>query len=292
MEDKNIKKISLSTFLLIIAIIVITIMCIFIYKLNVEKNNEAKKSTEIQSQINSLNSTMNILQESINTKSNTNITETSAQNNTSNSSIKKEAQPNTSTNADNSKSTTNISNSDDIKYEISKKRDKSNDEIIAVIKATKSDKTMTEEFKMAGTIADTGTMTFPTIGSVALVADTAGEYYGVNVFQLVNGKIKKLGTIDCGADMVKEATYEVTTKGETTAIITAKRNHESIKKEFQMEARIAKAEIIDVLDCGKVVLVAETAGEYYEFKAFRLSQDYINGKTKGIVEAGIIKNIY
>ena len=37
MEDKKVTKISLSTFLLIIAIIIIAIMGFFIYKLNSEK---------------------------------------------------------------------------------------------------------------------------------------------------------------------------------------------------------------------------------------------------------------
>lgn len=204
----------------------------------------------------------------------------SAQITTSNSSTQKE----TSTNSDNI--STNI-NLNDTKYEISIK-----DEVQAVIKATKDGKTVTQEFEMSGVIAEIGTMTLPTIGNVALVADTGGEYYGVNVFQLVNGKIEQLGTIGCGADMVKEATYEVTTKGETTAVITAKRNSENIKKEFEMDAAIAKTEVIDILKCGKVVLVAETGGEYYAFKVFRLSQDYTNGKTQGIIEVGTIQYLF
>ena len=92
--------------------------------------------------------------------------------------------------------------------------------------------------------------------------------------------------------MVKEATYSVETKGETTAVITANRNGETTKKEFEMSAAIAKTEVIDVLDLGKVVLVAETGGEYYAFKVFRLSQDYTNGKTSGIVEAGSIQYLF
>lgn len=150
----------------------------------------------------------------------------------------------------------------------------------------------TKEIEMDALIADTGTMVLPTIGSVALVADSGGEYYGVNVYQLVNGEIKKLGAINCGADMVKEATYSVETKGEATAVITANRNGEITKKEFEMSAAIAKTEVIDVLGCGKVVLVAETGGEYYAFKVFRLSEDYTNGKTQGIVEAGTINYLF
>ncbi|MBR3003289.1 MAG: hypothetical protein IKF38_07060 [Clostridia bacterium] len=277
MEEKKVTKISLSIFLLILAIIIIAIMGVFIFKLNNEKTIETQKATELQAQVNNLNGTVSNLQEKINTISATINTEIPAQTTTSNSSTQKEVSTNTSTNT----------NSDDTKYEISIR-----DEIYATIKATKNGKTVTKEFEMGGTIAETGTMTLPTIGTVALVADTGGEYYGVNVYQLVNGKMEKLGTIDCGADMVSEATYEVTTKGETTAVITAKRNSENIKKEFEMDAAIAKTEVVDVLKRGKVVLVAETGGEHYAFKVFRLSQDYTNGKTKGIVEAGTINYLF
>ena len=250
-------KLSLSTVLLIVAIIIITIMAFFIYKLNDQKYAEIKKSTDLQAQVSNLNNTVNSLQSKIATQA-----------------------------------TPNTSKSDDIKYDITKKKNQYGEETTAVIKATKDGKTVTNEFEMSALIADTGTMILPTIGSVALVADSGGEYYGINIYQLVNGEIKKLGTIDCGVNMVKEATYSVETIGETTAVITANRNGETTKKEFEMSAAIAKTEVIDVLDLGKVVLVAETGGEYYAFKVFRLSQDYTNGKTSGIVEAGSIQYLF
>lgn len=279
MEDKKVTKISLSTFLLIIAIIIIAIMGFFIYKLNSEKAIEVKKSADLQAQVSSLNSTVSNLQSKINTISETvNSSSTPVQSSNSNSSK--------------TASTSNTSNLDDIKYEISKKKNQNGEEVIAVIKATKDDKTTTKEIEMDALIADTGTMVLPTIGSVALVANSGGEYYGVNIYQLVNGEIKKLGTINCGADMVKEATYSVETKGEATAVITANRNGEITKKEFEMSATIAKTEVIDILGCGKVVLVAETGGEYYAFKVFRLSEDYTNGKTQGIVEVGTINYLF
>ena len=71
MEKKNVTKISLSTFLLIIAIIAIIVMGIFIYKLNNDKTAEIQKSTELQLQVNSLNGTVSDLQGKIN-----NISET------------------------------------------------------------------------------------------------------------------------------------------------------------------------------------------------------------------------
>ena len=71
MEENKQIKISLSNFFLIIAIIVIIIMGIFIYKLNNDKTLETQKSTDLQEQVNSLNGDISNLQEKINTISNT-----------------------------------------------------------------------------------------------------------------------------------------------------------------------------------------------------------------------------
>lgn len=253
----------------------IAVMGVFIYKLNSDKNAEIKKSADLQSQVNNLNSTVQNLQSKINT----NTLSTPIQQTNSNESTAKQTMPNTS-------------KSNGIKYDITKKKNQYGEEVTCEIKATKDGKTVTQEFQMDALIAETGTMELPVIGSVALVADSGGEYYGVNIYQLVNGEIKKLGTIDCGADMIKEATYSVETKGEATVAITANRNGEITKKEFEMSAAIAKTEIIDVLGLGKVVLVAETGGEYYAFKVFRLSQDYTNGKTEDIIEVGSINYLF
>ena len=54
MEEKNGNKCSLSTFLLIIAIIAIILMGLIIYRLNNDKTTEIQKSTELQTQVNSL----------------------------------------------------------------------------------------------------------------------------------------------------------------------------------------------------------------------------------------------
>ncbi len=62
MEEKNVTKISLSTFLLIIAIIAIIVMGIFIYKLNNDKTTAIQKSYELQSRVNNLNGTIGDLQ--------------------------------------------------------------------------------------------------------------------------------------------------------------------------------------------------------------------------------------
>lgn len=77
MEEKNVTKISLSTFFLILAIIAIIVMGIFIYKLNNDKTAEIQKSTELQAQVDSLNRTvsdlngkMNAISETINSNEN------------------------------------------------------------------------------------------------------------------------------------------------------------------------------------------------------------------------------
>ncbi len=266
MEEKKVTKISLSTFFLILAIIAIIVMGIFIYKLNNDKTVEIQKSTELQAKVNSLNRTVSKLQEKINKVSETVNAETPTQANSSNA------------------STTNNSNKNNVTYTVSVR-----DEAYATIKATKNGKTISKEFEMGAMIADTGTMELPTIGTVALVADSGGEYYGVNIYQLVNDEIKLIGTIDCGADMVKEATYTVETKNEATAIINANRNNENITKEFEMSAAIANTSVIDIFNLGKVVLVAETGGEYYGIQVYRLSQDYTTGKTKEIKNVGSIQ---
>lgn len=266
MEEKKVTKISLSTFFLILAIIAIIVMGIFIYKLNNDKTVEIQKSTELQAKVNSLNGTVSKLQEKINKLSETVNAGTPTQANSSNA------------------STTNNSNKNNVTYTVSVR-----DEAYATIKATKNGKTISKEFEMGAMIADTGTMELPTLGTVALVADSGGEYYGVNIYQLVNDEIKLIGTIDCGADMVKEATYTVETKNEATAIINANRNNENITKEFEMSAAIANTSVINIFNLGKVVLVAETGGEYYGIQVYRLSQDYTTGKTKEIKNVGSIQ---
>lgn len=62
MDKKEPIKISLSTLLLILAIIVIAVMGIFLFKFYNEKTEETKKASELQIQVNSLNGTVSDLQ--------------------------------------------------------------------------------------------------------------------------------------------------------------------------------------------------------------------------------------
>ena len=84
MEEKNVTKISLSTFFLILAIIAIIVMGIYTYKLNNDKSTEIQKSTELQSQVNSLTSTVSDLQGKIDKVSETVNSNSSAGNTTTN----------------------------------------------------------------------------------------------------------------------------------------------------------------------------------------------------------------
>lgn len=71
MEKKKVTKISLSTFFLILALIVIVIMAIFIYQFYNEKIEANEKSAELQIQVGNLNATINDLQGKINNISDT-----------------------------------------------------------------------------------------------------------------------------------------------------------------------------------------------------------------------------
>lgn len=69
--EKKALKISLSTFFLILAIIVIIVMGFFMFKLYNDKNTEVQKSAKLSEEVQNLNSELNTLQDKINTISNT-----------------------------------------------------------------------------------------------------------------------------------------------------------------------------------------------------------------------------
>ena len=66
MEEKGTVKISLAGFFLILAIVAIIIMGFFIYKLNNDKTDEIVKSTNLQTQVNSLSEQISDLQGKMN----------------------------------------------------------------------------------------------------------------------------------------------------------------------------------------------------------------------------------
>lgn len=78
MEEKNVIKISLSTFFLIIAIIAICVMGYFIYQLNNEKTTATEQISNLNNQINDMKNTTNtsdiLVVNSNNTNTNTKIT--------------------------------------------------------------------------------------------------------------------------------------------------------------------------------------------------------------------------
>lgn len=259
MEKKEPIKISLSTFFLVIAIIVIIVMGCYIF---INNSNITKEMNNLKSNVSEKQRTTDTLKDN-NTLNVVNI--------------------NNSTNS--SKASKNVSNDDTISYEINKLS-----EGRVNVKATKNGKSTSKDFEMDAMIDKTGTIKIENIGEVVLVSESGGEYCKTHIYQLVNNEIKKLGDIDCGADMVKDATYKVNKINEGTAVIEANLNGESIKKEFEMDAAIINNNVVDIFNYGKVVLVAETGGEYYGIQVYRLSQDYNTGKNKEIKKVGTIES--
>lgn len=99
MEEKQGIKISLSTFFLILSILVIIVMTYYIYKLNNDKKLANDKVIELNNQVNGLESTVNNLQGTISDISNT-ITN-------ANSSIETNSNSNTQTNTNVTKTFSN-----------------------------------------------------------------------------------------------------------------------------------------------------------------------------------------
>ena len=251
-EKKEPIKVSLPVFIAVIIILVAIVFGVFMFMQNKKLEGEI---TRLREEISNAQTTKNELQNKLNT-----IAETVNSNNPTATEKKQE----------------------DVEYTVTTK-----DENIAVIKATKNGNTTTKEFEM-NSIADNETLDIPNVGKVAVVADSGGEYYGAHIYQLVDNEIKELGEIDLGADVVKNVDYTVDTKGETTAIIKAATGNQNVTEEIEMSAMIDKTNVVEILGT-KVVLVAETGGEYYGVQVYRLSQDYTNGKIEGIKNVGLIK---
>lgn len=81
MEEKKVIKIRLSMFFLILAIIVIIVMAVFLYKFYNEKTEANEKSTELQTQLTNLNETVSNLQVKLDSLSNTINSNSSTENN-------------------------------------------------------------------------------------------------------------------------------------------------------------------------------------------------------------------
>lgn len=84
--EKNVIKISFSTFFLILAVIAIVIMGVFMYKISKDKSAEQQKSNELQSQVNNLQEKIDQISNTINSNTiNSNNTSISKDNNVNNS---------------------------------------------------------------------------------------------------------------------------------------------------------------------------------------------------------------
>lgn len=265
---KEPKKISLSVVLLILSVIVLIVMGVVIFMLNKDKKSEDKKITDLQTQVNNLMGSTSVTDN--NTIQNNNTQNNNTQNN----------------NTQNNSTQNNNTQSTDVTYEFSIR-----DIAYVTVKATKNGKTVSQEFEEE-TIDQTGTMEINTIGKVALVSAGGGEASWVSVYQLVNDKIIKLGEINFAMPVARNATYTATKKSEGVASITSSFDGKIVTKEFEMGAGIARIDIVDFFNFGKVVLVAESGGESYGITAYRLILEYPNGAIKGIEQVGTIDGKY
>lgn len=173
---------------------------------------------------------------------------------------------------------------EDIEYTISVR-----DEIYATIKAVKNGKIISKEFEMTATIGDTSTWNIKNIGEVALVSESGGEYCEVHVYKLIEDEIKLLGSIDYGADTVRNASYTINNYSEDSIAINAEADGECITKKVEIHPVMNNLDITNLLGYGEVVLISEENANNYEIHAYRLSQDYVSGKHKEIKEVGTIR---
>ena len=82
MEEKKVVSISLPTILLVLAIIIIIVMGIFMYKINNEKSEIMEKSNELSNTVNELQEKINKISETINSNTSSGNTTNSGNNGT------------------------------------------------------------------------------------------------------------------------------------------------------------------------------------------------------------------
>lgn len=247
MDENGDIKVSLSNYLLVISVIIMIIMGICLFKFYNEKVEANKEVYDLQNEVESLERTIDNLKLRLDkiTGASENVV---------------------------------INNTGNIKYNIT-----IIDEEHATIEATDDETTVSEPFELKAKIDKTGTMNIPNLGDVALISYISGKTRIVNVYQLVEGGIKLLGSIDCGKNMVEEADYSVDVKNSDIAVITAKRYDDTVTSEFKMSTTIDNTNIIDIFDYGKVVVIANSDGSHYNLQMYRLSQDYDTNRTLGII---------
>ena len=283
------KKINVSTFLFLIALIVIAVMGVCIYVLYTEKDNQSQKIAELQNKESSLTDTVNTLQGKIDTISKTisdTTTDTSSEEK-DNSTKNEKATEKTEEKKENDTEKTDTKNATNSSKEVSYSFNNISETGVTIV-ATVNGKEYKKEVEPSAAIYKTGTIELPYFGTVAVVAESGGEYLTAKLYMVENDKFDTLGEIDLGASVVKNADYTCEVEDETKAIITAKMDSAKITNEFTQVAAIPKANVIDILDIGKIVYVSVTGGEYYGIRFYGLTQDYANGTIKQISEIGSI----
>jgi len=163
-------------------------------------------------------------------------------------------------------------------YEISVR-----DELFVTIIATRDDDTFEEEFEMSATVVNTDTLILPNIGTVVLVEETGGEYYGIVIYQLVEDEIISICTIDA-ASMIPDVIYTVSEANEQKpATITAMKDEDVF--ELEIAGNITDINVIN-LGVGLFVFIEDDCSETL---IFRLTMSSDTGSILGIKKVGSIQ---
>lgn len=137
------------------------------------------------------------------------------------------------------------------------------------------------------------------VGKVALISETAGEYYGINVFKLVNDKIQKLGNINVGTSLFVDGTeYKVNFEDESQVEITATRRSDSLtrsKKLILVSTEVdsyLNVEVVNWLDGIELVLVTEKSFDEIKIKAYALCALEGFEKNAAVEEIGSLSGMF
>lgn len=173
-------------------------------------------------------------------------------------------------------------------YKITTQSKDNDEDRYAVLEFEQDGNVITKEVEMNAAICEVDILNIPHVGNVAIISESGGEYYGVNLYKADGKEIKEVGSISL-FDLVSNAKYEAKEKNEDTVIIEADIDGKKITEEIKTEAAVANIDVIDILKSGKIVLVAETGGEYYGINVYGAVEDYITGEILGIKNLGKIE---
>jgi hypothetical protein len=156
------------------------------------------------------------------------------------------------------------------------------------IEAIQNGTTITKDLIMDAAIYRADIIVIPNIGRVVFITLSGGEYYGIEIYQLVADEIKAIGSIDYINLMLEKVSYNINVRDESYATINTTVQGKTISKEFAMDATIAWSDVVIIQDDRQLALVATSSGEGYAVKVYQLKQDDYTGDIIGIEEVGFI----